>query len=275
MRANQTERRGRFVMVALVGAVVATAWAVGNGTDTGSAARAAAPTNLDPPTITGTAKVGSTFTATNGRWTGEPTSFTYSWRRCDRDGGSCSTISGADQKTYQLKPVDGDNTLRVRVAARNADGTGAATSVPSAVVTTEPTPAPTGCPGGTGTIPVEQLSPPARLLVDKQDVSPPVATSRTDAITTRFHVSACGGRSVQGALVYVTAVPYNQFSVPEEEATNGDGWAQQTMGRLRGYPATPRQQLLVMFVRARKSGENELGGISTRRLISFPVDLGR
>ncbi len=273
MRSSETIRAKRIGAVLVVCGAVAAAWLAAAGTDTVSAAPAVAPSNLDPPTISGTTKVGSTLTTSNGRWTGAPTAYAYSWRRCDQDGGSCAAISGANEKTYTLKPVDGGNTLRVRVTARNGDGAANSTSVPTALVTTDPTPAPTGCPSGTGTIQIGQLSPPARLLIDRQEISPPVATSGTDQITARFHVTACGGRTVQGALIYVTAVPYNQFSVPEEQATGSDGWAQLTMGRLRGYPATPRQQLLVMFARARKSGEDELGGISTRRLVSFPVNL--
>ena len=85
-----------------------------------------------------------------------------------------------------------------------------------------------------------------------------------------FRVTACGGRPVAGALVYVTAVPYNQFAIPPEAA---DGWRRRgdpaDGPRSRGFPAAKNQSLLVMFVRARKGGEPALAGISTRRLISF------
>ena len=248
------------------------------GTGSGTAATTAKPTNTRPPTISGKAQVGQTLTANEGQWTGSPTDFDYAWRRCDADGGSCSLISGANQKTYVLKDVDKGNTLRVRVTAQNADGRTTATTVPTAVVTEAAAPPPpaTGCEKpGTGPVAIGEIKPPNRLLVDRQSLEPPVVGGSTEQLVVRFHVTACGGRAVQGALVYVTAVPYNQFSVPNETPTGSDGWAELRMGRLRGYPATSKQQLLVMFVRAREPGGNLLGGISTRRLVSFPVNLGR
>jgi hypothetical protein len=239
----------------------------------GTAARQAPPVNTAPPSITGSAQQSQTLTAQNGTWTGAGTiSFRYQWLRCNQNGNACNEIGGATERTYTVRGGDVGGTLRVRVTATNADGSTSATSAPTAVVTRS-APSPTGCPSGTGPINIGQLAPPARLNIDAQSLSPTPVRRSTQALTVRFRVSACGGRPVQGALVYVTATPYNQFSIPPEQATGADGWAQLSMSRLRGYPATPRQQLLVMFVRARKQGENLLGGVSTRRLVSFPVNL--
>lgn len=266
-----TRRTARLIVLLTV--VAAVAGATLGAATSGSAASSAKPENQDPPTIAGKAEVGATLTANVGRWTNTPTTYAYQWRRCDQNGGSCSAITGATSKEYVLKAVDRENTLRVQVTATNADGASSATSVPTAVVANAPAqPSTTGC-ARTGTVPVQELSLPERLLVDRQEISPATVGRSTSALTVRFRVSACNGKPVQGALVYVTAVPYNQFTVPAEVQTGPDGYAQLEMRRLKGYPAARDQQLLVMFVRARKSGENELAGISTRRLVSFPVDL--
>jgi hypothetical protein len=280
----------------LVACVISTVVAVASAglAGVGSATSKAAPVNTAPPTISGTAREGETLTANNGTWTGTGTiTYAYQWQRCDKDGGSCAAIGGANANTYMLKSPDVGNTLRLRVTATNADGSTARTTPPTAVVaaaaattttgttttgttsttTTSTTPAANGCPAGTGPVPVASIASPARLLIDGQSISPSPVGGSTQSLTVRFHVSACG-RPVQGALVYGTAVPFNQFSTAEQP-TGADGWASLTMNRQRGYPATPKQQLLVIFARARKSGENPLGGISTRLLASFPVKLSR
>jgi hypothetical protein len=266
------KKLNRKVSLGVLAAVALAVFASAAGL--GTAARQAPPDNTVPPSISGMAQQSQTLTTSNGTWTGAPTSFRYQWLRCNRSGNGCSDISGATERTYLVRAADVDRTLRARVTATNSDGSSSATSAPTAVVTRSGG-GPTGCPSGTGAVNINSLSPPARLTVDGQSVAPNPVGRTTRTLTARFRVSACGGRVVQGALVYVTATPYNQFSIPPEQSTGNDGWAQVSMNRLSGYPATRRQRLLVMFVRARKNGETLLGGVSTRRLVSFRVNLSR
>ena len=260
----------KLLGLATVGALLLLATVAGLAETGGAAGPQAAPGNQSPPTISGTAQEGNTLTTTNGTWSGSPTSFTYQWRRCDSDGGSCSNIGGATEKTYVLKKVDVDNTIRSRVTARNADGSTQSTSVPTAVVRAAPA-APSGC-DGAAPIPIASVALPNRLVIDSQEISPGVVLRSTPAITLRFRV-VCKGKPVQGALVYGDAVPFNQFSTPAEQTTGADGWATLTMNRAAGFPAARNQALLVIFARARKAGEDILAGVSTRRLVSFPVNL--
>ena len=263
----------RRILLTAVAATLVAAAAVSGRAEVADSASQAAPSNQSPPAITGTPQEGQTLTTSNGTWTGTaPITFTYSWRRCDENGGSCSQIGGATDKTYVLKKVDVDNTIRSRVTARNADGSTPATSVPSAVIRSAPAPV-TGC-NGNAPIPIASVSLPDRLLIDGQSITPSVVGRSTQSISLRFRVT-CKGKAVQGALLYADAVPYNQFTTPAEQPTGADGFATLTMNRAAGYPATNRQQLLVIFARARKAGEDVLGGVSTRRLVSFPVDLSR
>ena len=245
-----------------------------------TAAPAPLPQNTSPPTTKGTAQEGQTLKGDRGTWSGNPSDYNDFWVRCDKTGGSCSNISGANNKNaYVLKSVDVGNTIRFKVQATNAAGSTFASSVPTAVVVsaTKPPPPPppttAGCPSGTGAINVTNISSPARLLIDQQQTNPSVVHRGANQLIVRYHVSACKGRSVQGALVYATAVPFNQLSIPAEQQTNSSGWAELDFRMLAGFPVSGKQQLIAIFTRARKSGENLLGGISTRRLFSVQVRL--
>jgi hypothetical protein len=99
----------------------------------------AAPVNVEPPTITGTARVGEVLTAHNGTWDNAPTTFRYRWLRCNQLGNSCVLLA-ADGQTYRLAQVDVGNTMRVRVIAVNADGSTAARSEQTDVVASNAAP---------------------------------------------------------------------------------------------------------------------------------------
>jgi len=229
-----------------------------------------APANTAMPTISGTPQIGQTLTVSNGSWNGPGTiTYTYQWFRCDATGGSCAAITGATGKTYTLTSSDIGHTLRARVTAKNDNGSTAATTVPSAVVASKSG----GCAiGAKGTLAVADVDAPARLTIDQMQFSPSVLSRQgSQQVLARFHVSACNGLPVQGALVYATGVPYNQINNAPETPTDASGWATISFHTMSGFPSSPHQQLLALFVRARKPGGNLLGGISTRRLISVPV----
>ena len=121
---------GLTLKLCLVGLIVAAAAIAGP---------AAAPVNVEPPTITGTARVGEVLTAHNGTWDNAPTTFRYRWLRCNQLGNSCVVLA-SDGQTYRLAQVDVGNTMRVRVTAVNADGSTAARSEQSDVVASNAAP---------------------------------------------------------------------------------------------------------------------------------------
>ena len=90
-----------------------------------------------------------------------------------------------------------------------------------------------------------------------------------------MHVADTCGQAVQGANVYATAVPFNQVTIPSAQQTDTNGNTTLQFNRMQGFPAARHQQLMVLFVRASKPGENLLSGISTRRLISLRVNLNQ
>lgn len=227
-----------------------------------------APTATAAPAISGSLTVGSTLTASQGTWSGNPTSYAFIWSRCDMNGNGCATIDGATGTTHALTQASAGTTLRISVVATNAKGSTQYTAAQTAAV-----PGSTGCPAGTGTIQVASLDKPARLMIDKASITPRLVSLGTQMIQLHIRVTACNGRPVQGASVFAVPIPYNQFA-GSEQTTGADGTATITERRQRGFPArSSRQHLLAVFVRARKPGDPLLGGVSTRRTVAFPVHL--
>jgi hypothetical protein len=279
---KSTPKNGRLLFLggvfgAGVATVVVSAFTLLAGA--GVAATKAKPQNVTPPSISGTPQQGRTLTGDRGDWTNDPKSFIYRWYRCAANGGACAPISGATAIKYVLTADDVGHTIRFRVIASNKDGDTPATSVPTAVIqkasgpTPPPKPPSNGCPAGNPKN-VANMSLPTKLIIDRFESSPSVLGSGTQSFVLRVHVtstSPCGG-DVQGALVYGTATPFNQFTITEQP-TDSTGWASLTFNRLTNFPVNGKQGILAMFLRARKSGEDVLGGVTGYLLVSVDVNL--
>jgi hypothetical protein len=100
------------------------------------------------PALSGTVQQGHTLQVDNGAWSKSPTSFGYSWSRCNQNGRICAPITGATAASYAVTAADEGHALVVLVtasagsataAALSAVATGAATGTGTTTTTTTPT----------------------------------------------------------------------------------------------------------------------------------------
>jgi hypothetical protein len=229
----------------------------GDADPVGPVSAASAPANTAAPSVSGTPQVGQTLSAVEGSWVNAPTSYAYQWLRCDSAGDNCGAVGGATAKTYAPSSADRGSTLRVRVTAQNAKGSGMATSGATGLVG--------GAGGSTGgsAVAVSTITLPNQLLVSDVKFAPVVLHSRAP-FQARIRVTDKAGRPVTGALVYVLGLPYAWLRSAPEVATGSDGTATLTLSPTAMLPG---RASIVLFVRVRKPGESLLSGVGNRRLV--------
>jgi hypothetical protein len=225
---------------------------------------AVVPANTEAPAVVGTVQDGELVVAKDGEWTGtDPITFTYQWQVCDGSGAGCANVNGATAKVYRVATADVGKRLRVQVTATNASGSQTATAAATSLAV-HPAGA-TRLQDGRYSIPASSVNLPYRLNLSGLQFTPTVLRSRA-TFTGRFRVTDTRGYAVRDAIVLVTGVPLGWIQAAQEVKTNVDGYAQ-----LQLLP-TPSLRLarsgsMVMFVRARKDGDDLLTGVSTRRLV--------
>lgn len=233
---------------------------------------AVGPGNSSVPTLSGTATVGQTLSLFTGSWSGpSPITFLYQWKRCDAAGNACTDASGIiATNTVSLTLADVGKTLRGVVYAKNPSGaTTSATSAPSGVVAAVS--GPVGAitlANGRISVPAASVSLPVRLIISNVQFTPVRLVGRA-AFTLKVWVTDSQSHAVRDALVLATTIPYGWAGQPAETRTGADGTVVFNLTPTANMPL--RNAALLTFLRARKDGDDMLGGISTRRLIQVSI----
>jgi hypothetical protein len=211
------------------------------------------------PKVTGTASVGGKLTSDAGTWGTTPQSTAYQWLRCNANGRLCTPIAGATTASYVPVAADVAHALVAQVTAKVGTTAQAALSTATAAVAAHSDALPTGAtalPGGRYSVPVESVALPARLVVAKAAVA-------NGTLTVAIEDSR--GYAIRGAFVLVTA-PYGWVAALGESATGNDGTVALQLRPKAGHP-----RRVVLYVRARKPGDDILKGITGTRLVSVVV----
>ena len=100
-----------------------------------STATVAVPASVSAPVINGIPQFGSLVAGSTGVWSGLPSAYAYQWYRCNSSGLNCAVIPGATSKLYgAFSTADAGATVQVRITASNVQGSTAAFSAASALV---------------------------------------------------------------------------------------------------------------------------------------------
>ena len=230
------------------------------------------PASSSPPTISGSALVGSTLSGTTGSWVGDaPITYSYAWLRCDKDGNACSAISGATKSQYLVAKGLAGKTVRLRVIAKNARGKQDAFSTATDVIQD------TGGGGGGGqngiinlpngekSVDAKDVPKEQRLIVDQVQFSPNPVTSPNGTITVRIKVKDTRGYVVRNATVFIRSTP-KVTSGGDHSPTATDGWVQYSIVPEVDFPVKTGYSVQ-FFVKAYRSGDPTLGGIYGSRLV--------
>ena len=161
--------------------------------------------------------------------------------------------------------------MRARVNAANSDGRASRLTLPSAKVT-----APSGPPGlitlpnGEKSIPTTSVPSNERLVVDQVVFSPSPVQSQTAPITVRIKIKDTRGYVVRDAEIFIRSTPLVTHNA-QNQKTGQDGWLQLETVPERDFPELRSGYAVQFFVKASRTGDPELAGISGTRLVQVPL----
>jgi hypothetical protein len=230
------------------------------------------PTNVQPPSLSGTPAQGQTMRVSPGSWNGQqPITFTFEWLRCDMAGNNCVLQPGFNDDAYTVREGDVGKTIRARVIARNSRGQASRLTSPSGVV--QGPQGPSGViqlPNGEKSVPVSSVPANERLVVDQVVFSPNPVRSRTEPITVRIKVKDTRGFVVREARVFFRSTPLVTRN-DQDQPTGQDGWLQLTVTPEHDFPALSNDYSVQFYVKAFRAGDPVLAGVAGTRLVQLPM----